>query len=79
MARTRHSRFETHLPVFKKYNVSAINWGFVSGKTNTIYAWDKPMPDGAEPKIWFHDIFRKDGSAFDDKEVAFIKKITATP
>ncbi|HEY4874070.1 MAG TPA: 1,4-beta-xylanase, partial [Puia sp.] len=66
------------LPVFKKYNVGAINWGLVSGKTNTIYQWDMPMPDGAEPKIWFHDIFRKNGEPYDKKETKFIKQITAS-
>ncbi|HMH35183.1 MAG TPA: cellulase family glycosylhydrolase [Puia sp.] len=79
MARTRDSKFETHLPIFKKYKVGAINWGFVSGKTNTIYQWDKPVPDGSEPLVWFHDIFRKDGSPFDPREVAIIKKLTQTP
>lgn len=43
MARTRNSRFETHLPVFLKYHVGAINWGFVAGKTNTIYQWGSPF------------------------------------
>lgn len=76
MARTRNSKFETHLPIFKKYNVGATNWGFVSGKSNTIYQWDTPVPDGSEPKIWFHDIFRKDGTPFDANEVALIRKLT---
>lgn len=75
MARTRNSTFETCLPVFKKYKVGAINWGLVKGKTNTIYAWDTPMPGGEEPKVWFHDIFRPDGSVFDPKETAIIKKL----
>jgi len=78
MARTRNSKFETHLPVFKKYNVGAINWGFVAGKSNTIYQWDTPVPDGSEPKIWFHDIFRKDGTPFDEKEISIIKQLTGT-
>ena len=30
-----------------------------------------------EPNIWFHDILRKDGTAYNNKEVDFIKKITA--
>lgn len=76
MARTRKSTFETCLPVFKKYKVGAINWGLVKGKTNTIYAWDAPMPSGEEPKIWFHDIFRPDGSVFDPKETVLIKQLT---
>jgi hypothetical protein len=76
MARTRNSTFETCLPIFKKYKVGAINWGLVKGKTNTIYAWDAPMPSGEEPKVWFHDIFRPDGSVFDPKETAVIKALT---
>ena len=77
MARPRNSRFQTHLPIFKKYNVGAINWGLVSGKSNTIYQWSKPIPDGSEPELWFHDIFRKDGTPYDKKETEFIKAITA--
>ena len=77
MARPRNSRFQTHLPIFKKYDVGAINWGLVSGKSNTIYQWSKPIPDGSEPEIWFHDIFRKDGTPYDKKETDFIKAITA--
>lgn len=75
MARTRNSKFQTHLPIFKKYNVGAINWGLVAGKSNTIYQWDTPIPDGSEPKLWFHDIFRKDGSAYDPKEIEVIKTL----
>jgi len=76
MARTRGSRFENIMPLLKENNVGAINWGFVSGKTNTIYAWDTPMPDGAEPKIWFHDIFRKDGTPYSEEEIKLIKSLT---
>ena len=76
MARTRGSRFDNIMPLLKQNNVGAINWGFVSGKTNTIYAWDTPMPDGAEPKIWFHDIFRKDGTPFSEDEIKLIKSLT---
>ncbi|HTE00274.1 MAG TPA: cellulase family glycosylhydrolase [Mucilaginibacter sp.] len=75
MARTRNSTFENSMPMLKKENVGAINWGFVSGKTNTIYAWDKPMPNGDEPKVWFHDIFRKDGSPFKQDEVNLVKQL----
>lgn len=75
MARTRGSLFETSLPVFKKYRVGAINWGLVKGKTNTIFAWDSPMPNADEPPVWFHDIFRPDGTAFSQKETAFIRAI----
>ena len=75
MARTNNSTFEKNLPVLKKYNVGAINWGLVSGKTNTIFPWGS-KEGTPEPAVWFHDIFRKDGSAFSEKEVKMIKELT---
>ena len=75
MARSRNNTFQSHLPVFKEYNIGAINWGLVSGKTNTIYMWDSVY--SAEPDIWFHDVLRPDGRPFDENEVALIKKLTA--
>jgi hypothetical protein len=72
MARTNNSRFETHLPVFKANKVGAISWGLVSGKTNTIFPWGSK--EGApEPEVWFHDIFRKDGTPWSPQEVTFIR------
>jgi len=76
MARTRGSRFENIMPMLKAENIGAYNWGLVAGKTNTMYAWDTPMPDGKEPKIWFHDIFRKDGTVYSKEEVILIKSLT---
>ncbi len=77
MARTRDSKFQTHLPIFKKYKIAAINWGLVAGKSNTIYQWGTPMPDGTEPKLWFHDVFRKDGSPYSKDEIDIIKKLSS--
>jgi hypothetical protein len=80
MARLRNSTFFNIMPMLKKENVAAINWGLVTGKTNTKYAWDTPIPDGSEPKIWFHDIFRPDGTPYSQEEVDFIRSLTgATP
>ena len=76
MARKHNSLFENIMPILKEQNIGAINWGLVSGKTNTIYAWDEKVPDGSEPKLWFHDIFRRDGSPYDLKEIKTIKKLT---
>jgi hypothetical protein len=75
MARLRNSTFENTMPMLKKENVGAINWGLVSGKTNTIYAWDTPMPNGDEPKLWFHDVFRKDGTPYKQDEVNLIRQL----
>jgi len=76
MARLRNSTFFTIMPLLKQNKIVAVNWGLVTGKTNTMYAWDTPMPNGDEPKIWFHDIFRKDGTPYDKKETDFIKSLT---
>jgi hypothetical protein len=76
MARPRNSTFFNIMPMLKKENVGAINWGLVSGKTNTKYAWDTPMPDGADPKIWFHEIFHPDGKPYNEKEVELIMSLT---
>jgi len=61
--------------MLKHEQVGAVNWGFVDGKTNTIYAWDTPLPDGSQPVEWFHDIFHKDGKPYRDDEVQLIRKL----
>ena len=76
MARTLGSRFDNIMPLLKEKNVGAINWGLVAGKTNTIYGWDEPIPDGSEPKLWFHDIFRKDGTPYKNEEADLIRSLT---
>ncbi len=75
MARTSESFFETHLPIFKKHNIGAINWGLVAGKTNTIFPWGS-QEGTEEPVIWFHDIFRKDGTPYDHREIELIRTMT---
>jgi len=75
MARTNGSRFENILPLLKERGVGGINWGLVSGKTNTIYAWSTPIPDGSEPPLWFHDIFRNDGTPYNQAETDLIRKL----
>lgn len=77
MSRGNGSTFEGSLPVAKKYRVAAFNWGLVSGKSQTIYPWDSWQKKyTAEPELWFHDIFRKDGSAYKMAEVDLIKQLT---
>ncbi len=77
MARGNNSTFKGSLPILQKYKVGAYNWGFVAGKTQTIYPWDSWTKTYiAEPKLWFHDIFRKDGTPYRQDEVAMIKQLT---
>lgn len=76
MARTQNSLFGNIMPMLKEQEIGAYNWGLVSGKTNTIYAWSTPIADGSEPELWFHDIFRKDGTPYRQEEVDLIKELT---
>ena len=77
MARPRGSTFAAILPLLKGERVGAYNWGFVNGKSQTIYPWDSwEKTYTGEPTVWFHDIFRKDGSPYDPKEVTLIRQLT---
>jgi hypothetical protein len=77
MARPMGSTFAAILPLLKKENVGAYNWGFVNGKSQTIYPWDSwDKPYTSEPVVWFHDIFRKDGTPYDPSEIKLIQQLT---
>ena len=76
MARRNNSLFTNIMPMLKANHVGAINWGLVAGKSNTKYAWDEPIKDGSEPKLWFHEIFRPDGTPYKQEETDLIKKLT---
>ena len=77
MARPLGSTFASILPLLKKEHVGAYNWGFVNGKSQTIYPWDSwEKSYSGEPAIWFHDIFRKDGAPYDARETELIRQLT---
>jgi hypothetical protein len=76
MARTNDSKVLTHLPIFHREKVGCYIWGLVSGKTQTIYPWGS-KPGSPEPKVWFHDLFRADGTPFDPKEIELFHRLTA--
>ena len=78
MARGNGSTFQGTLPIAKKYDVAAINWGLVAGKTQTYLPWDSwqhPYTD-RQPAMWFHEIFRTDGKPYSQEEVDLIRKMT---
>lgn len=79
MARPNRSTFQGILPVAKKDNIAAYNWGFVNGKTQTNLPWDSwkhPYTD-RQPPVWFHDIFYSDGRPYREAEVRLIREMTA--
>ena len=78
MARGNGSFFFGSLPVAKVHNVGMINWGFAQGKTQTHLPWDswqRPYVD-REPAVWFHEVFRNDGTPYMVEEVEFIRRMT---
>ena len=77
MARPIGSTFDPNLGYMKEQHVGAYNWGFVSGKTQTIFPWDSWEKEyGDEPPRWFHDIFRADGTPYNQEEVRYIRSLT---
>ena len=77
MARHFDSKFQNVMPMLKRHNVGAINWGLVAGKTQTMYKWGEVITDGSEPALWFHDILRTDGTPFDQAEIDTIKAVNS--
>ncbi|MBL7152817.1 MAG: cellulase family glycosylhydrolase [Phycisphaerae bacterium] len=77
MTRVTGSTFGNILPFLKEQNVAAYNWGCVAGKTQTIYPWESWRKKyTSEPPVWFHDIFRKDGTPYRAEETAVIRELT---
>ena len=90
MARELGTTFQFSLPIFRKHRVGCYNWGLVAGKSQTHWNWKstgrlealreqgavlKPGEPIPEPGLWFHDIFRVDGTPFDQGEVDFIRSV----
>jgi len=79
MARGAGSLFDTILPIARKYNVGAVNWGLVAGKTQTYLPWDswqRPYVT-ISPQVWFHDIFYPDGKLYRPSEGELIRQLTS--
>jgi hypothetical protein len=79
MARPMGSTIESILPIAKRHNVGAINWGLVAGKTQTYFPWDSwDHPYAGVPKVWFHDLLRPDGTPFQGNEPQTIRMLSAS-
>jgi len=55
--------------------VWAFNWGFVSGKTQTIYnatTWNVLPAYNGEPVPWHHDVLRPNGTAYLQSEKDYL-------
>lgn len=82
MARTKGSTYLNILPLFKKHKVASFSYGLVNGKQQCHLPWNpvdkdgKKIPYTEEPPVWFHDIFRPDGTPWDEAECRFIRSMT---
>jgi hypothetical protein len=78
LARSLGSTVEGILPVAKRRNVGAYNWGFVAGRTQTYLPWDSwKHPYTTMPKTWFSDLIHPSGQAHDDNEIRLIQKLAS--
>jgi hypothetical protein len=63
---------ETILPIFYQLRIGCMVWGLVNGKTQTHYSWGSKAGT-PEPKLWQHDLFRKDLTPYDPNEIALFR------
>jgi hypothetical protein len=77
LARTLGNTVEGILPIAKRHNVGAFNWGFVAGKTQTYFPWDSwDHPYTTVPKVWFSDLVYPDGRPYQSSEIQTIRQLT---
>jgi hypothetical protein len=77
LARPMGSTVEGILPIAKRHNVGAYNWGLVAGKTQTYLPWDTwNDADPSNPTLWFSDLLQPDGRPYRAGEIQTIKQLT---
>ncbi len=73
MNRPNGSVIATHLPVFYTEKMGCMLWGLVNGKTQTHLPWGH-RPGDPVSKVWQHDLYRPDFTAYNQNEIDSIKK-----
>lgn len=76
LARHHGSKFASHLPLFRERRVGSYQWGLAAGRTQTYLHWYtrySPEPGPPEPRLWLHDVMRRDGSLHDPAEAALLR------
>ena len=80
MARGNGSTFQGSLPLAKKYHVAAYQLGLRRGQDATYLPWDSwQKPYAAASPIWFHEIFKQDGTPYRQDELELIRTLTGAP
>lgn len=71
MARTFGSTIPAVLPDLQELGVASYNWGLVNGDQQTHWPWGSPpQTQTTEPPLWFHDLYRRDGTPYKTEEIA---------
>jgi len=73
MNRPLKSTIETNLQVFYDEKVGCMLWGLVNGKTQTDLPWGH-RPGDPTSKIWQHDLYHGNFTAYDASEIETLKK-----
>jgi hypothetical protein len=73
MNRPLNSTIANNLKVFYDEKVGCMLWGLVNGKTQTDLPWGH-RPGDPEPKVWQHDLYHGDFTAYDQSEIETLKK-----
>ena len=93
LGRNNGSTVAEILPKLKENKIVAVNWGFVSGESGTIWHWSSrdglsvgeerrkgnvvhPWEMMPEPELWFHDLFRIDGTPYNQEEIDLFRELT---
>lgn len=74
LARPFGSTIFTHLDYFQYDKIGAIQWGLVAGRSQTNYPWKSPK-NAPVPRLWFHDMFYSNGTAFNPLEEQYFLNI----
>ena len=75
MARHLGSTFNPILKYLKEERIWSCSFGLVAGKMQTWIPWPRIAKDTPNSNIWFHDIFKPDGTPWDPTEVEYIKNV----
>lgn len=81
MARPVGSRIEDQLGLFKARKVGCFQWGLVQGRTQTYLPWPADLVEAhggqADNSVWFHDLLKQTGEAYDPSETEKMKSLSA--
>jgi hypothetical protein len=73
MNRPLNSTIASNLKIFYDEKVGCMLWGLVNGKTQTDLPWGH-RPGDPEPKVWQHDLYHGDFTAYDASEIKMLKQ-----